>query len=249
MKRKTKIWLVILAVFIILVGWFVYKQWNTITAFIDSFRYSQEDVAKKLAENKEDLQEFINESEDITVRDLTEEEEKALHTGNLSEEEVIEMLTGKPPATPAPSESPGAPPTEKPVKTPTPTQTKVPEPTEKTSGEKIAETIARLYVQKSVYLNKLDVVEQHVRDYYDSLNIKGDKERRKKVKQQVLNEFLPVVASWEAECDTAVYSIINEIRAEPKKSGQDEAVADKIESAYLEEKRLKKTYFINRYMD
>ena len=72
---------------------------------------------------------------------------------------------------------------------------------------------------------------------------------RQNVKNTLLNKYLPTVAEWEKTCDTVVYGILDEIREEIKKAGKDEAIVDTIKKSYLQEKKLKKSYFINRYMD
>jgi len=237
MSRRARIWLIVILVIILCVGWFTYKQWNSISAVIDSFKYSQEDVIQKLEENKNSVQEFIDKNEDITVRDLTEEEAKALNEGSLTEEEVISILTGQKNEDKVTSEKPV-------VDNP-----KEPKPNEKepkkTSNQVVAEAIAKLYIQKNNYLSKLDNIEAHVRQLYIDMS----KEEKKGAKQRLLTEYLPQVASWESECDSVVYGILDEIKVALKASGQDEAIVTKLEEAYLNEKKLKKSYFINRYMD
>ena len=237
MKKKAKIIITILLAILLLFGWFVYTQWNSIEALIHSFGTTVEDTEKEIEATKQELQDFIDNEEDITVRDLTEEEAKALSEGNLSEEEVIGILTGKTPEpvkTPVPNKKPST------VQTPTPTQNP-------TSEEIISQLIAKLYIQKSTYLNKLDAIEAQVRAEF--IATEDEWSSRKEAKQVYLKKYLPVVANWEKTCDSVVYGILDEIRAELKKVGRDESVVDTMKSSYLEEKKLKKTYFINRYMD
>ena len=235
MSRRAKIWLIVILVVFLCVGWFIYKQWNNINAVIDSFRYSQEDVVQKLEENKNSVQEFIDRNEDITVRDLTEEEANALNEGSLTEEEVISILTGQT-NNKVTSEKPvdGKTQESKPVKN-----------NKKDANQVVAEAIARLYIQKNNYISKLDNIEAHVRQRYIDMS----KEEKKGAKQRLLTEYLPQVASWESECDSIVYGILDEIKVAVKESGQDETIVTKLEEAYLNEKKLKKSYFINRYMD
>lgn len=237
MKKKTKITLSVLLVILLFFGWFIYTQWNSIEAIIHSIGTTEEDTVKQIEETKQELQEFINSEQDITVRDLTEEEAKALNEGNLSEEEVIGILTGK---TPEPQKTP------KPGKTPAPNNEPTPTPVPK-SEEIISQLIAKLYVQKSQYINKLDTIEANVRAEYLATPNKWGK--KKDAKQALLKKYLPTVASWEKTCDSVVYGILDEIRAELKKLGRDESIVDTMKTSYLEEKKLKKAYFINRYMD
>lgn len=258
--------IIILAVFMAIclaLGWLMYANWNSIEAFLHSMNTTNEDTVKELEQNKKRLEDFLASEESITVRDLTEEEAKALSEGTLSEEELIEILTKSPPeseAPPTPTKIPGKdpPPTVKPVTTSPPTATPKPEATPKPKptstptptpnpDKRISELIAKLYVQKSTYIGKIDNIEAQVRGEfianYDSWATEQD------AKKELLAKYLPTVASWEKTCDDVVYGVLDEIRQELKKQGKDETIVETMRSSYREEKKLKKTYFINRYMD
>lgn len=338
MKKILRIIIIVLLAILLILGWFIHRNWNSIDAVIHSVGTTEEDTIQEITETKEKLQEFLEKEENITVRDLTEEESKALSEGKLTEEEIIELITGvtsegneepkegmisqpetnqeprptisgqphetqvatqnpqsavgnqvtkpggtinptkmptstkepvstkapvstkepmstKAPAStkePASTKTPA--PTKDPVSTKTPTATKEPTSTpeatptpEPSSEEKVSKLIAKLYVQKSQYLNRLDTIEANVRaEYLNNKNAWGSK---KAAKQALLKKYLPEVASWEKNCDSMVYGILDEIRAELKKSGKDESIVETMKKSYIEEKKLKKTYFINRYMD
>lgn len=235
MKKIIKTLLAVFLAICLAIGWLIYANWNSIEAFIHSLNTTKEDTVKELEQNKEKLETFLASEEEITVRDLTDEEAKALNEGNLSEDELIEILTGKPPE---PTSAPTKKPISEPEKTPKPTPT---------SEEIVSQLIAKLYVQKSQYLNKLDEIEENVRN--DFIANEDQWETLQAAKQDYLKKYLPTVATWEKTCDDTVYGILNEIRAELKKQGKDESIVDTMKEAYLEEKKLKKTYFINRYMD
>lgn len=252
MKKRTKITLIILVLIVVLISVIVYKNWNSISAFIDSFKYTQEEVQTKLDENKEYLQDYLTGEGGLTVRDLTEDEAAALNEGKLTEEEVVEMLVGTVEPTPSPTPPVQTKAPDVTVSTPTPTPTPV-SPEVEAAKKKVAEVVARLYIQKNKYLNKLDTVEAKVRAEFIAIckenNISHTDPQYKTEKNKFLTEYLSTVAGWEKECDGIVYGIIDEIRVALKDAGESQAVADKLEEAYLNEKKLKKTYFINRYMD
>lgn len=247
MRKGLKIILAVFLIIVLALGVLIYTQWNSIEAFIHSFYTTEEDTLRELEQNKEQLQEFIDKEDDISVRDLTAEESAALASGELSEDEVVKILTGQTPEpSPAGTQTPKPETNVKPSKTQSPTPK--PTPTQTPSAQqKISELLAKLYVQKSTYLNKLDTIEANVRHEFLSQPKKW--ESKKAAKKELLAKYLPKVASWEKECDNTVYGIINEIQAELQKNGMDEAIVGTLKSSYLEEKKLKKTYFINRYMD
>ena len=231
MSKGRWIWLFIVLIIVILIGSVVIKHWNTLEALVDSFRYSQDEVVEKLTENKEQLQQYIDENENINVRDLTEEEAASLNNGEITEEEAVDILTGKKPEAQSPS--------------------KKPQESKNTADTIVSEAIAKLYIQKNKYLSKLDGIEARVRQEYinkvKSNNLNA--EEMKAAKQSFLNSNISMVAAWENECDSIVYGILDEIKTALKDSKQDETIVKKLEQAYLNEKRLKKSYFINRYMD
>ena len=239
MKKRNWLWIFIILIIVILVGSVAIKHRNSLEALVDSFRYSKNEVVEKLDENKKQLQQYIDENENITVRDLTEEEANLLNSGEITEEEVVDILVGKKSETAPPSgDSPA-------------TESKEPETTENTSDMIVSQAIAKLYIQKSKYLARLNDIEARVRqEYIDTVGSKKTSpEEKKAAKQRLLNSNLAMVAAWENECDSVVYGILDEIKAALKDSNQDDSIVKKIEQAYLNEKRLKKSYFINRYMD
>lgn len=241
MSKKLLIWLSIIAVLLVIIGWFTYWQWNNITAFVDALRYSNEEVEKKLQENNLAIQQYLQKEENITVREMTEDEVQGLMNGTLTEEEVVRRLTGQEAPVEEPPET-----VSKPSESPTTTKPEKPTPPQApTTAQTVAEAIAKLYITKSDYLGRLDAIEAQVRAEYIALSA----EDKKGAKQRFLSQYLPTVAAWESECDAAVYGVIAEVREALKANGQAETVADQIESSYLNEKRLKKSYFINRYMD
>ena len=280
MKTKSKVILAVILVVLLIVGWFVYKQWNSIEAILMSVNTTQEDTVKELEKNKDELQNFLENENNISVRDLTEEESKALQEGKLTEEQILDLLTGEEESSedenteakspkesnaPAESKSPekekqeSAKPTKQPEKetskkpsadeTAKPTVAKTPKPQESASesDKKVETLIAKLYVQKSVYLGKLDSIESQARSEYKSLRIGGMEKQA--AQQQLVKKYLSQVSSWETTCDGVVNGILAEIKAELSKSGKDTSIVDTMRSAYQEEKKLKKAYFINRYMN
>ena len=253
MKKRIVIPLVILLIVFLALGWVAYKNWNSIEAFVFALQNTQEDVENEMRRSKEALDKYINENENLNVRELTEEETKALANGEISEEEALEIITGKKEES-SQSNKDGKDESKqtqknqsqneqsKPVKKPDNT---TPELTDAEIDEMIEQEIAKLYVLKSQYLGKLDAIEEAA--WAERRKI--PKEERDAHKQRVIRENMTRISAWETECDGIVYGIIDNIRQILKKYGRDQAILDEIKQAYLSEKRMKKSYYINRYMD
>jgi hypothetical protein len=264
MSKKNKIiWSILILIFILIV-WVVYSNWNSILAFTDALKYSQEELDKRLEDTKNDVQEYIDKNDEIVVRDLTEEESKALNNGEITEDEAISIITGQSETEEKSDSKNNTGVTDnKPATGTNDVKTNNDISTvnqqiqgEKTAGQKVSELIAKLYVQKSIYLNKLDDVEAEVRAIFIGIRTEeraaGGKfgyDRQQEEKKRLLNEYLPKVAAWETSCDDMVYGIFDEIKAVLKESNGDLTIVDKLEESYLNEKKTKKSYFINRYMD
>ena len=248
MKKRIVIPLVILLIVFLALGWVAYKNWNSIEAFVFALQNTQEDVENEMRRSKEALDKYINENENLNVRELTEEETKALAQGEISEEEALEIITGKkeePSENNKKEEDTPKQPSKNQTETVKKSDSTTSELTEAEIDEMIEQEIAKLYVLKSQYLGKLDAIEEAA--WAERKKI--PKEERKAHKQQVIRENMTRISAWETECDGIVYGIIEDIRQILKKYGRDQAILDEIKQAYLNEKRMKKSYYINRYMD
>ncbi len=249
MKKKTKICLGIILVIFLIIGLFVYKNWNTINAMIDAILYSQETVEGNLQQHKDELQKILDENENITVREMTPEEIKALNDGTMTEEEVIAKMTGQDAENIKSPQVEEPPPKNQTTQKPSSSTPATEAP--KTSEQIVSELVAKLYILENNYLNKLDDIEAQataefqgeVRANHILLPEQGA------LKKRMLPKYLPKVSAWEKECDSYVYGVIDEIAAELKKNGKEDTITSELKESYLQKKRAKKAYFINRYMD
>ena len=234
MKKRKWVWFSVILIVIVLIGSVAIRHWNSIEALIDSFRYSEEEVVEKLGENKKQLQEYIDENEDIVVRDLTEEESEKLSNGELTEEDAVKVLTGQEDEQNQPDDT-------------VDTQPEESQPEEKPVSTVVSEAIAKLYIQKSIYLGKLDGIEASLKQQYIDI-VKSNNlydEEKKNAKYDLIKQNISKVSAWELECDSVVYGILDEITVALKENNEDTDIVNKLEEAYLNEKRLKKSYFIS----
>ncbi len=326
--------IIILSVFmmLILVGvWIICDNWNTITALVDSVRYTSEELEVQMEETKEELQNFLDENEAIVVRDLNEEEQNALNEGKISGDQAILILTGQstleeeirkaeagevPPPVQQTNEDAGnseengkndnpggadnKPVPDKPGngtdgkgnpgnistgKNNAPTTsgnknttsnnstpsgnnnntasgttsgtassqggttgtTSAPEPSGKNNAsadQKISEYIAQLYVYKNEFLNRLAGLENTISNEFYS---QPQSEWNRPNKERIVSKYMGQVGQWEKECDSKVYGVLDQIETTLTEAGRDTSVVTKIEENYLNEKRLKKAFYMERY--
>ncbi len=241
-----KILCIVLAVFFIIMiglGVIAYINRNTIAALFDAMKYTNEEVEQKMQENKKDLQEFIEKDENIVVRDLTEEEKVALNENKITQDDAVSIITGQKTLDEVLNSS-----EQKPLKDKPSVKDEPQKPSSNASGDsdkRISELIASLYVEKNTRLAAFDSLKAQV--YQEYKGIEGVEHETKK--WDLINKYTPVLAQWESDCDSVVYGIIDQIRAELKKAGKDESIATKLKESYLNEKKLKKASLAAKYLD
>lgn len=70
-------------------------NWDNITSFINSQRYSREEIEGQMQENKKQMEKIAEEDPNINIRgDLTEEETKALNEGRITKEDAVALVMG-----------------------------------------------------------------------------------------------------------------------------------------------------------
>ena len=269
MKKRIIIVLSIVLILAILIGVFLYMNWNTIQAVMDGMQYTTEEVEQQLQQSQNELQRYIDSNEKIMVRDLTDEEKEALNSGEITSVDAIKILTGKKTLedvreekkeepnqtntdnktdTTAPSGDAQKPQadnkSEKDGPNPQEPVKEDPKDSSDDAESKVSELIASLYVTKNMYMSRLDGLEAELGAEFEKV-ASEDKEAEK---QRIIAKYTPIIGAWERECDNAVYAIIDQIEAELKNSGQDLEMAAKIKEAYKSEKRAKKAYYVSNYM-
>ena len=244
MKKTLKVVLIILLVLLLLcVSLFVWQRKN-ISALFGAVKYSQEDISTLIADNEKIVSEALEEGK-ITQDDLVE-----IVLGKTSLEEVIEKkeeTTKTEPKQNADSEE-----TQPPAQPPAQTSEQISEQTaeqtapSKSGDEEISALIAKIYILKQSYGNKLDSLVQQTRSEYWAI----PKEQRKDIsKQKFVTTKASQALALEKECDAKVEEVISELTSVLKANNKDLSLVDSIRKAYDNEKQLKKSYYISEYLD
>ena len=234
MKKKTKVVLIVLGIIIALIASFAVWQRNNIKAVIYFLRYSKEDLVQMAADNQKELDDALKKIDMAAPRELTEEETKALESGELTLEEAVALTLTPSDENPTTSAEPSG--GKKPTVAPA-TPSKTPSNIEK--------LIAELYVLKSSYMSKLDGLESAGKKEYSST---PESQRNATWKGQMISKYSGIISGWEAECDAKVEAVIGRIREEIKKTGGDMSVINTIRSTYNNEKQIKKAAYMNTYL-
>lgn len=236
---------VILLVLVIAAGALAWNFRSYLSAAVDAAKYSTEEIESRLQDNEARIAKAIESMPEIQVRDLTDEEKQKLESGELSEDEVIGLLTGGEPASAVSGESENSADVNSSVKNEPAAETKPAQPAKVDYSQEISAQIARAYVLRSQFTGQLDGLLAQAKSEYHSI---PPSERSTDRKAEFIEKYMGLANSMEASCDASMNEIVSSVRQMLKDSGQSTALADEIMSTYESEKSLKKSYYMSFYM-
>ena len=244
--------LLILLLVVAVIGWqfrsYVFAAW-------DATQYSTEEIEDKMRENETRIAKALEEIPEIQVRDLTDEEKQQLESGELTEEQAIELLTGGASAAnaaqPDASEQDAAQTSDSGSSTAnTGTSASQKPASAKPSASKpdysaqISAEVARAYVLRNRFTGKLDSLLEQAKTDYSTI---PDKARTTDRKTEFIEKYMGIANDMEASCDASMSELVGNVRRMLKASGQSTSLADEIASTYDSEKQLKKSYYMSLY--
>lgn len=256
MKKKIIIFSIVGVLIVSLVALAVWQRDN-IVSIINSVRYSEAQLSKKIEHNNEKLQEIVDNTEYINIRGgLTPEEEQALSSGEITVEDAINLVRGSTSleqirantAEDASAETSTA-------KTDAQTSLdeKSAENSNNQSGEQKNETdvmtdevsaiVAELYVVKSDFVSRLNNMGSQA--YSEYVASGSDRSQL----NSIIEKYISAAGSLESECDQKVASLLTRLEAALKKGGGDLSLVSEIRQYYYNEKALTKSYYLNKCMN
>ncbi len=260
-KRK-KILISILIIIVLLLSILLIWQWDNVKALYMGIVENEETLLQKRVENDRIITDTLEKYPELNIRDMTEEEKKALDEGTLSRDELLLILQGKgestenteepyeptEPDTPTVTEEPTPPEKTEPEPQP-PTVTEPPkeeEPVVQTNSvdEQISALVAEMYVLKAEFTAALKNLESTTLSDYAAL---PNEQKTAEVKTNMMNKVLDVVTVMEKDCDAKVNKVLDELTALLKASSKDISLVEAIRTAYKNEKTITKAEYINTY--
>jgi len=110
--------------------------------------------------------------------------------------------------------------------------------------KKINEKVAKIYGIKAYYLGKLGALESEVKAQYNAL---PEGSKNSAAIKNIISSNIGTAVNLESSCDNEIETVLSELEAILKDSKQDTAIVDKIRDAYIDEKALKKSYYLSLY--
>ena len=251
-KRGTArtVLLTVLALLAIVSGMLAWRFREEIKAFGVSRQYSTKELEDQLAGNDQTIRDAVEASSDVTVRAPTDEEREALRDGSLTQEELIDRLTGgneqtgtaADPAKPDSAKPTGNQPVpDKPEK---PAEAK-PEPTaeQKDYQKKLSALVAQVYVLREEYVGALKDMETAAKADYYAL---PDGQRSVSKLAPLVSSYLAKATALEKECDGKMDEVIAEMERLIKENNGDMSLTDTVFNTYVKEKSIKKAWYLSR---
>lgn len=227
MKQKNIIF-IFLATLIVGLAVVGYQQKNNIHALILVLTMDQEKLSQAMEDNEKELLMALGQEKfDI---ELTEEQKEGITSGSIDAEQLAKqlMLEGT---------------TEKKDQSNASTSAQTSDSKTSEIDQLLGIQISKMYVLKSSYIGELEGLIQQAKKEYSEL---PQDQRTESNKQKIMKSKLSLAADLEGACDTQVTAIVDEVQRILRDAGRDTSLADQIMSAYMQEKSLKKAYYLEQ---
>lgn len=236
---RKKIFLGILAALILGLGALAIWWHDEIGMVINGLRYSPEELEQRLEENEQVIRDATQIVPDVPIREITEEDRQALKDGTITTDELVQSLV-VPIQKPEQDTAVDAP------QQPEQGGAQQPEPEPQTPQvtdyqKQLASILAEVYVLREEFLIKLDNLLAQAKAEYLAL---APEDRGGTALANLAAKYFPLANSLELECDARMREIIGRMETLLEENGGDLSIAQAVMDAYLEEKSLKKSWYL-----
>lgn len=270
--KKARIVLCVVGAVAIAAGAVAYVQRDNISALIDGMRYTDEDLDNQLISSEESVKDYMKDNNLGEIKMLTQEEEAALVSGEISQQDAVKIMTGAmtlddaknnkgsesaqtgapgnsknesgnadggPAATGGSTAAPAAPSDGGNAQEPSEPATPAVD-----YDTLISEKVAELYVVKANFSSQLASMKTAAENEFDSY---PKEERTESKKLEIIKSKISGASALEKQCDAQVAVIVADLKSLLSEAGRDTALADKINEAYNQEKKVMKAKYVNKY--
>lgn len=260
-----------IGVFVVLVGVGIWQRENA-QAIWEGMSYNEDELKTQMETSKEKIQNVLEDYGIEGIRDLTVEEEEQLMKGELTVEEVLDLimkgnsesnleekeaLVGKyelDQSTTSTENNSLAQNNEASSNNGVATNNSVTQSQTSTSAASSAEStkvetkqivekyVEKMYTLQATFLSELGKIEARARTVYAQL---PKEERNLSTAQKLAPSFINQGIALENSCDSQVNAILSDFEAELKKAGASTVIVGNMKEAYQTQKRLKKAYYLS----
>ncbi len=241
---------VLLVLIVILASVCVWQRDN-ITAFIESYTMTDDDMVKRAEEDVRRVNTYLEDNKLQAVRDLTEAEQQALINDEITDTQAVMIMKdeitldeAKQQKTQQTEQTTPQSTQTKPAKPQTNGQTQAKEPVD--YDTQISNLVAQVYVLKARFTSSLKSLEATVNNAFYSL---PPAERNTANKSRIIAEYTQSALDMQADCDNQMKNLLTELEAILKKAGRDTGIVSTIKTSYENEKKTTKAMYIKKYLD
>ncbi len=231
MKKKTKIFLVVLLVVAVALCAVAYFLRDTISVVKTAVENDSETLEQLVIQQKQTTEEALKSVGLESINPLNSEDLEKLKNGEITEEEAIKSIIGQDTAQP-PAES-------------KPEDDDKQYAIQQEANSKVAKLIGKLYVLKAQFESELAGLEGSIISQYTAL---PPEKHTYSEKVKLGRQALATATSLEASCDSQVYAILDEVEAILSNAKMDTSTVASIKSAYQSEKKITKSYYLDKYL-
>ncbi len=229
MRKTLKVLLAAAAIIMALVAVTVALNRDKIVILIDAFtnKYTEEDIINLENESYGVLKGAAENTLEIEINELTDEEKEALEKGEITEEDARKIVLGE-------KEYVEGRVVDKEQKPQIPAD----------YVDKSADIISQIYVLEATYKSKLKNIEHNMLVTYNQLPA-SDKTTVNKYK--LANDAISQGNALKAECDAKMESLLLQLEKNLKEGGKDTSIVSEIRKVYTNEKNTVQSYYISKY--
>lgn len=219
--KTLKVILMIICILIVAALALAFWQRENITAVIEGYKTSDEDIQQQISDSKKDIESELEEYNIQGLRDFTFEEEEAIRKGQMTAEEAVAKIIAESGQSGS-SENGTAQDTSN---------------SKSDSGAVISEYTVKLYTLKATYLGQIgNLIDQAKAEYKNGTSASS-----------LMSNYLGKAASLESEADSKVDALLSELKGKLDSVGADTSIVNKMRSSYENEKQLKKAYYVSLF--
>lgn len=250
--------LIILCIIVIGMVALYFYQKDNINAVVKSVKYSKEDIQQQIDDSKQDVENTLKEYNIDNLKDFSFEEEEKIRKGQITYEQALSKMMEESGLSDKLSvetndNSTNISAAQNGSQSDSNSQYKGESQSNNgsTSGPVVpnikansddpdaivSEYAIKLYALKAYYLGQIgDLAEEAKADYKVNKNLKS-----------IASQYLGRAANLENEADAAVDGLLSELEQKLNSIGADSSVCETMKSAYVNEKNLKKSYYLSLY--
>ena len=252
-RRKTILCTVLVLLAVSLAGLFWWQRDN-LKAVHAATQHTSDELEEKLEENQQMIEEAVRSASEVTVREVTEEERQALRDGSMTQEQLMERLTGSGGGEPSQPDAETAVPASRPesggktdAAPETPDAAAAGEKSEKSAEssyqKELSALIAKVYVLREEYTLALDTMYADAKAEY--LALPAEKRTTTQL-AKMAKGYLSRANALEKECDGKMDEVIRAMETLIRDNNGDLTLVDTVVYTYANEKSLKKSWYMSK---